>query len=281
MDTTIDDVLERIRPRDRGRVSGLLHDLADPGAKPQTRHITISRVGGGGEESQVGRWEPSDGIGLVDWIGTVLDGQASDVAPATAKVRIRGWYTGSNPGPGATAVLQPFESVKRQPVAALPAPARETRPAPENSISASSPAVPGPPGEDPSALRERIVALEARLAVALDGRRWYEEAHREARATIMELERELRQTHAALAQILADRGALQREHDRADRRIDRRDARIRELEGEVAKVALERDEAIAERDEIACERDELAEVAEQALAELRKLLGIPEEEDRS
>lgn len=47
----------------------------------------------------------------------------------------------------------------------------------------------------------------------------------------------------------------------------------------MAKVARERDEAIAERDKIACERDELEEVAEQALAELRKRLGIPEEED--
>ena len=105
MDTTIDDALDRIRPRDRGKVSGLLHDLADPGANAQTRHITVSRVGGGGVETQIARWEPEDGVGLVDWIGTVLDGQATEAAPATAKVRIRGWYTGSSPGRGATAVL--------------------------------------------------------------------------------------------------------------------------------------------------------------------------------
>ena len=279
MDTTIDDLLDRIRPRDRGKVSGLLHDLADPGTSVQIRHISVSRVGGGGEESQIGRWEPADGLGLVDWIGAILDGQAADAAPATAKVRIRGWYTGSSPGPGATAVLQPVESARRQPVAALPVPARGAPSTPTTSASASSPADPGPAGEEPAPLRERIVALEARLAVALDGRRWYEEAHREARATIMELERELSQTHAALAQILADRGALQREHDRADRQIDRKDVRIRELEGEVAKVARERDEAIVERDEVAAERDELEEVADQAMAELRKRLGIPEEED--
>ena len=279
MDTTIDDVLDRIRPRDRGKVRSLLHDLADPGTNARIRHISVSRVGGGGEETQVGRWEPSDGIGLVDWIGTVLDGQASDAAPATAKVRIRGWYTGSNPGPGATAVLQPVESVKYQPVAALPVPARETPPARENSISASSPADRGPPGEDPSALRERIIALEARLAMALDGRRWFEDAHREAGATIMELERELRQTHAALVEVVADRGALQRDSDRVDRRLDRRDVRIRGLEQAVVETARERDEAIAHRDEIACERDELEEVADQAMAELRKRLGIPEDED--
>ena len=279
MDTTIDGVLDRIRPRDRGRVSGLLRGLTAPGTEEQTQHITVSRVGGGGEESQVGRWEPADGVGLVDWIGTVLDGQAADAAPATAKVRIRGWYTGSNPGPGATAVLQPVESSKRQPVAALPVPARRNPPTPTNTVSASSPADPGSPRGDPDALRERIVALETRLAVALDGRRWYEEAHREARATIMELERELRQTHAALAEVLADRGALQRERDRVDRRLDRRDVRIRGLEQAVVETARERDEAIAHRDEIACERDELEEVADQAMAELRKRLGIPEDED--
>ena len=279
MDTTIDDVLDRIRPRDRGRVSGPLRGLSTPGTEAQTRHITVSRVGGGGEEIQVGRWEPADGLGLVDWLGAVLGRQAADAAPVTAKVRIRSWYTGSSPGPGATAVLQPVESVTLPPVAALPAPARGNPPTSTNTVSASSPTDPGSAGEDEGALRDRIVGLETRLEFARHGRRWYEEAHREARATIMELERELRQTHAALAQILADRCALQREHDRADRRIDRRDARIRELEGEVAKVARERDEAIAERDEVAAERDELEEVAEQALAELRKRLGIPEEED--
>ncbi len=46
MDTTIDDVLERIRPRDRGRVSGPLHDLTAPGTTAQTRYITVSCVGG-------------------------------------------------------------------------------------------------------------------------------------------------------------------------------------------------------------------------------------------
>ena len=279
MDTTIDDVLERIRPRDREKVCGLLEDLADPGTKLQTRHITVSRVGGGGEETQGGRWEPVDGVGLLDWIDNVLDGQANGAAPATAKVRIRSWYTGSSPGPGATAVLQPVESSKHQPVAALPVPARGNPPTPANTVSASSPADPGSTPEDEGALRDRIVVLETRLEVALDGRRWYEEAHREARGTIMELERELRQTHAALAQALADRGALQRECKRVDHRIDRKALRIQGLERKVVEVARERDEAIADRDDAASERDELEEVAEQALAELRKQLGIPEEED--
>ena len=260
-------------------MSGLLRGLSTPGTEAQTKHITVSRVGGGGEESQVGRWEPADGGGLVDWIDAVLDGQAADAAPATAKVRIRGWHTGSSPGPGATAVLQPVEAVKHPAVAALPVPARGNLPAPPNDVSAGSPAEPGSTREDPAALRQRNVALEARLAVALDGRRWYEEAHREARATIMELERELRRTHAALAQVHVDRSALQREYERVDRRIDRRDVRIQGLERKVAEIARERDEAIAERDEIAAERDELEEVAEQALAELRKRLGIPEDED--
>ena len=280
MNTNFDNMLDRIRPRDRERVNGLLRDLVDSRAHERPGHVTVSRVGGGGEETQVGRWEPADSVGLTDWLRSVVDGQATDASPATAKVRIRSWHSGGKAGPSATVVLEPFQPALGKAIAALPGPAGEVESQPPAvRSSGAAPVVDVPARCDQAVQPERIATLELRLAVALDGRHWYEEAHRGARATIMELERELRQAHATLAQALADRAALQRDRESADRRIDRRDVRIRELEREVAKVARERDEAIAERDEVAAERDDLEEVTEEAMEELRKRLGIPADED--
>ena len=47
----------------------------------------------------------------------------------------------------------------------------------------------------------------------------------------------------------------------------------------MAKATRERDQALAERDEANVEREETEDVVEQALEELRKQLGIPDDED--
>ena len=280
MNANHDNLLDRIRPRDRDRMNGLLQHLLGPKATADLSHVTVSRVGGGGEESQAGRSDPADGVGLEDWLRSILDSQATDAAPATAKVRIRIWYRGGRSGPSATVVLEPVQPAPARAIAALPAPAGDAASQlPPDSSPGATPVSHSPAQRDNSAEQERIATLEMRLAVALDGRSWYEEAHRDARATIMELERELRQIHPTLAQALADRAALQRERDQQERRIDREDARIQELERRVAKVTRERDQALAERDVAIGERDETEEVAEQALEELRKQLGIPDDED--
>ena len=280
MTASIDNLLDRIRPRDRDRMNGLRQHIQGPKAAADISHATVSHVGGGGEERQIGRWDPADGVGFEAWLRSVLDRQATDAAPATAKVRIRIWYRGGRSGPSATVVLEPVQPASGGAIAAPPVPAgKAASQHPADSSPGGTPAGDSPAQRDNSAEQERIATLEMRLAVALDGRSWYEEAHRDARATIMELERELRQIHPTLAQALADRAALQRERDQQERRIDREDARIQELERRVAKVTRERDQALAERDVAIGERDETEEVAEQALEELRKQLGIPDDED--
>lgn len=280
MNANHDDLLDRIRPRDRDRMNGLLQQLLGPKATADLSHVTVSRVGGGGEESQAGRSDPADGVGLEDWLRSILDSQATDAAPATAKVRIRIWYSGGRSGPSATVVLEPLQPAPGRAIAALPAPAGDTASQlPADSPPGGTPTAHSPALPEGSAEHERIATLEMRLAVALDGRSWYEEAHRDARATIMELERELRQIHPTLAQALADRAALQRERDQWDRQIGNKDTRIRELERSVAKATRERDQALAERDEANVEREETEDVVEQALEELRKQLGIPDDED--
>ena len=279
MNTDIDSVLGRIRPRDRQRVATLLEGLLHPAPGKDLNHVTISRVGGGGDETQIARWQPADQIDLTDWLPPALDSEATDAAPATARVRLRGWPKGGAAGPSATVVLEPVPAAPPEPIAALPAPE-----------AAAEPPAPSP-GPEPATgvalhaavaaqveLQTRIATLESRLDLAEDSRRWHEEALRGARATIMALEQELRQTHATLAPTLADRAALQRELARAERRLERLDASGPAQDRRERKLRRQRDQARAERDACAEERDEAESTAEQAVELLREKFGYSDDD---
>ena len=49
MNTDIDSVLGRIRPRDRQRVDSLLQGILGPETATDLTRVTVSRVGGGGD----------------------------------------------------------------------------------------------------------------------------------------------------------------------------------------------------------------------------------------
>jgi len=280
MNADIDNVLECIRPRDRQRVDSLLQGILGPAAATNLTRVTVSRVGGGGDETQVARWEPADQITLTDWLPPVLDHQATEAAPTTAKVRLRAWPSGGKAGPSATAVLEPVAAPPAtSPVAALLPPVAAPE-APQASLSAPPVAggVPAPSAPAEIELMNRIAALERRLFVTEDSLRWHREAHRGANATILALEQELRQAHATLAPTLADRAALQRELKRAERRLERLEDRGYDQERREQKLRRQRDKARAQRDAIAEERDEAESTAEQAVELLGEKYGFSDDD---
>jgi len=128
----------------------------------------------------------------------------------------------------------------------------------------------------------RIATLENKLAVSDEARRWYEKAWHDEQAARRAIEQELRQTHAALAQALADRAALQRDHDRQS--LDLRDTcrDLRERDADLARVQWQsdrkgdriRDMARAARVSEAERREE-----DEALDELCRYLGIDDEDE--
>jgi hypothetical protein len=279
MSSDVNNVLDRIRPRDRKRVADLLVGLLRPAPGADIGHVSISRVGGGGDETQVARWEPADQVALTAWLPPVLEAQAIEAAPTTAKVRIRGWGSGGTSGPSATAVLDAVPAAPANAAAALPVPAMATEPpasSPPPQADAGLELVPTGPSQ--VELINRIATLERRLDTTEDRRRWYEEAHRGARAEIMVLEQELRQAHAALAPTLVDRAALQRELDRAERKLERLEAIDPEQDRRERKLRRQRDQARKERDAIAEERDEAESTAEQAIELLREKFGYPDDD---
>ncbi len=278
MNPDISNVLDLVRPRDRQRVDNLLQALLwpDPGTDP-TR-VTVNSVGGGGDESQIARWEPADQVGLPDWLAPVLESQAAGAAPSTAKVRIRGWLDGGRAGPSATAVLEP--APRPPPTTALPAPAAtpETPPAAQGAATLAS-ATPSPAVNTEAELMASIATLDRRLFAIEDSLRWHREALRVANATILALEQELRRAHATLAPALADRAALERELARAERRLERLEASGPEQDRRERKLRRQRDQARAERDAIAEERDEAESTAEQARWLLREKFGYHDDDE--
>ncbi len=280
MNTDIDSVLGRIRPRDRQRVDSLLQGILGPETATDLTRVTVSRVGGGGDETQVARWEPADQIDLTDWLPPVLDHQSADAAPTTAKVRLRAWPSGGKAGPSATAVLEPAAAPPApSPAAALPKPVAAPE-APQSSPGAppTGDAVPTPAAPAAIELMNRIATLERRLFITEDSQRWHREALRGARATIMALEQELRTAHATLAPVLADRAALEREFARTERKLERQEVREYEQDRRERKLRRQRDQARVERDVTAEERDEAESTAEQAVELLREKFGYPDDD---
>jgi len=279
MTSSIESALDRIRPRDRQRVANLLQGILGPHPETETARVTISRIGGGGDETQVARWEPADQVGLPDWLPPVLDGQAADAAPTSAKVRIRGWGTGGKSGPSATAVLEPAQLPPPPPVPALPAPAAtQNAPPPNPGALPDSGVAPPPVSPTEVELLTRIATLERRQFITDDSLHWHRDALRGANATILALEQELRKAHATLAPTLADRAGLQRELARAERKLERLEDREYEQDRRERKLRHQRDKARGQRDEIAEERDEAESTAEQAIELLREKFGYSDDD---
>ena len=64
VNTDIHNLLGRARPHDRQRMKKLIERLGSPERDMEPSRVTISRVGGGGDETQVARWSGAELLAL-------------------------------------------------------------------------------------------------------------------------------------------------------------------------------------------------------------------------
>ena len=273
MNSILYTLLTLIRPRDRDRVVGFIEKIAALVDKNGGGYLTAIHVGAGGDETQIGRWEPADEIEYLVWLHALLKRQAAVASPASAKVRMRAWHTGGKSGPSVTAVLEPATAQESRAIAALPAPAetacagdRGTSPLGEAPEAGELLTIPS--GSDATgrlaAVEEQNANLKQKLTIENETRRWYEDVWRESLATNRALEKELREAHAALA----ERGALQREITRAEARNERKDDLIRKKDEQIRELLRTNRAIVADRDGIAAELDELGDEVEDFVQEM-------------
>lgn len=280
MEAMISTLLTLIRPRDRERVGGFLAKIAADRFGADGGYLTVVRVGAGGEETQSGRWEPADGVSCTEWLVATLRRLATESAPASAKFRARRWEKGGKNGPGVTAVLEPVEVPAPATPPALPAPALAVQPVDPRPLE-PAPSTVADLERGLAECESHVATLQNKLAVSDEARRWYEKAWQDEQTARRAIERELRQTHAALAQALADGRAVQRDYDRMS--TDLRDARrdLRKQGADLARVQRVSDrwgDRVRELKSAARETAEERREEEQALDEIFGLLGIDDEE---